>query len=84
MDIQLIRKNRTSGQVEILFLKKHGSNKIKKTFPEVRDVLPPRPMLKRGCCIFSRISVSDPHKDMPPGSGSAWTDADPDPRGKKP
>ena len=26
----------------------------------------------------------DPHKDMPPGSesGSAWTDADPDPGGK--
>ena len=21
----------------------------------------------------------DPHKDMPPGSGSVWTDADPDP-----
>ena len=27
---------------------------------------------------------TDPHKEMPPGSGSAWTDADPDPGGKKP
>ena len=27
-----------------------------------------------------RDSVSDPHKDMPPGS--AWTDADPDPGSK--
>ena len=25
----------------------------------------------------------DPHKDMPLGSGSAWTDSDPDPGGKK-
>ena len=25
----------------------------------------------------------DPHKEMPPGSGSAWTDADPNPGGKK-
>ena len=24
------------------------------------------------------------HKEMPSGSGSAWTDADPDPGGKKP
>ena len=24
---------------------------------------------------------TDPHKDMPPASGSAWTDADPDPGG---
>ena len=23
----------------------------------------------------------DPHKEMPPGSGFAWTDADPDPGG---
>ena len=32
-----------------------------------------------------QISVSDrdPHKEMPPGSGSAWTDTDPDPGGKK-
>ena len=30
-----------------------------------------------------QISVrTDPHKDMPPGSGSAWTD--PDSGGKKP
>ena len=27
---------------------------------------------------------TDPLKEMPPGSGSAWTDADPDPGGKKP
>ena len=26
---------------------------------------------------------TDPHKDMPPGTGSAWTDVDPDPGGKK-
>ena len=28
-----------------------------------------------------KSSVSDPdqHKDMPPGSGSEWTDTDPDP-----
>ena len=25
----------------------------------------------------------DPHLKSPPGSGSAWTDADPDPGGKK-
>ena len=38
-----------------------------------------------------RNSVSDPdphdpHKDIPPGSGSgsAWTDADPDPKVKNP
>ena len=32
-----------------------------------------------------QISVSDrdPHKEMPPGSGSAWTDTDPNPGGKK-
>ena len=33
-----------------------------------------------------RIRIrTDPHKEMPPGSGSAWTDADPDldPGGKK-
>ena len=29
------------------------------------------------------VSDPDPPKDMPPGSGSAWTDADPDPGGKK-
>ena len=27
-----------------------------------------------------RIQIrTDPHQEMPPGSGSAWTDADPDP-----
>ena len=26
----------------------------------------------------------NPHKEMPPGSGSAWTDVDPDSGGKKP
>ena len=33
----------------------------------------------------SSVSDLDPHKDMPPGSGSTWTDADPDldPGGKK-
>ena len=31
-----------------------------------------------------RIRIrTDPHKEIPPGSGSAWTDADPDPGGKK-
>ena len=31
-----------------------------------------------------RIRIrTDPHKEMPLGSGSAWTDADPDPGGKK-
>ena len=29
------------------------------------------------------VSDPDPHKDMAPGSGSAWTDADPDPGGTK-
>ena len=29
------------------------------------------------------VSDPDPHKDMPPGSGSAWTDVDPDPGVKK-
>ena len=35
--------------------------------------------------VHTRTSVTDPdtHKDMPPGSGSTWTDADPDPGGKK-
>ena len=32
--------------------------------------------------IQIRISM-DPHKDMPPGSGSAWTDVDQDQGGKK-
>ena len=31
----------------------------------------------------NQVSDPDPHKEMPPGSGSAWTDADPDPGGKK-
>ena len=36
-----------------------------------------------GQCLF-RIQISmDPHKDMPPGSGSVWTDAYMDPGGKK-
>ena len=31
-----------------------------------------------------RIRIrTDPHKEMPPGSGSVWTDADPDPGVKK-
>ena len=31
-----------------------------------------------------RIRIrTDPHKEMAPGSGSAWTDADPDSGGKK-
>ena len=34
--------------------------------------------------ICSSVSDPDPHKEMPPGSGSPWTDADPDPGGKKP
>ena len=29
------------------------------------------------------VSDPDPHKDLPPGSGSPWTDAYPDPGGKK-
>ena len=33
--------------------------------------------------LKSSVSDPDPHKEMPPGSGSAWTDADPDPGGKK-
>ena len=33
--------------------------------------------------IQIQIKITDPHKEMPPGSGSAWTDADLDPRGKK-
>ena len=28
-------------------------------------------------------SVADPHLKSPPRSGAAWTDADPDPGGKK-
>ena len=40
-----------------------------------------------GVCFkrTKKISVvdPDPHKEMPPGSGSAWTDADSDPGGKK-
>ena len=37
-------------------------------------------------CWGSGFSVTDPdpHKDMPPGSGTAWTDADPDSGGIKP
>ena len=31
-----------------------------------------------------RIRIrTDPHEEMPPGSGSAWKNADPDPGGKK-
>ena len=35
--------------------------------------------------VFRIWIRTDPHKDMPPESGSAWTDADPDldPGGKK-
>ena len=28
--------------------------------------------------VADRVSDPDPHKDMPPGSGCAWKDADPD------
>ena len=33
--------------------------------------------------LQSSVSVldPDPHQEMPPRSGSAWTDADPDPYG---
>ena len=34
-------------------------------------------------CVSDSVSDPDPHKEMPPGSGSAWTNADPDPGGKK-
>ena len=34
-------------------------------------------------CLSSSVSDPDPHKKMPPGTGSTWTDADPDPGGKK-
>ena len=38
----------------------------------------------RGKTAVFRIRIRmDLHKDMPPGSGSAWTNADPDPGGKK-
>ena len=33
--------------------------------------------------LSGSVSDPDPHKEMPPGSGSAWTDADPDSGGKK-
>ena len=33
--------------------------------------------------VFRIRICTDPHKEMPPRSGSAWTDADPDPGGKK-
>ena len=33
--------------------------------------------------VFWIRICTDPHKDMPPGSGSTWTDADPDPGGEK-
>ena len=33
--------------------------------------------------LKSSVTDPDPHKYMPPGSGSAWTDADLDPGGKK-
>ena len=29
------------------------------------------------------VADPDPHLKSPPGSGSVWTDADPDPGGKK-
>ena len=32
----------------------------------------------------SSVAEPDPHLKSPPGSGSTWTDADPDPGGKKP
>ena len=34
--------------------------------------------------VCNSVSDPDPHKEMPPGSESAWTDADPDPEVKKP
>ena len=34
--------------------------------------------------VFRILNRTDPHKEMPPGSRSAWTDADPDPGDKKP
>ena len=30
-----------------------------------------------GYHVISSVSDPDPHKVMPPGSGSAWTEADP-------
>ena len=33
--------------------------------------------------VLCSVSDPDPHKEMPPGSESAWTDVDPDPGCKK-
>ena len=33
--------------------------------------------------VCGSVSDPDPHKEMPLGSGFTWTDADPDPGGKK-
>ena len=33
--------------------------------------------------VRSSVADTDPHLKSPTGSGSAWTDADPDPGGKK-
>ena len=33
--------------------------------------------------IWSSVADPDPHLKRPPGSGSEWREADPDPEGKK-
>ena len=42
----------------------------------------PLTMARFRALVRNRIRM-DPQKDMPPGSGSAWTDADQDPGGEK-
>ena len=42
-----------------------------------------RVLIGIGFVVCASVSDPDPHKEMPRGSGSAWTYADPDPGGKK-
>ena len=39
--------------------------------------------LRTGISVQCSVSDPDPHKERPPGSGSAWTDADSDLGAKK-
>ena len=43
----------------------------------------PKSVTAKIAYIFSSVADPDPHLKSPPGSGSAWTDADLDPGGKK-
>ena len=64
------------------------SFKLIPVFPFVESVPIPHTQTAGKHCnpnkALFRIHIrTDPHNRRPPGSGSGWTDADPDPRGEK-